>query len=213
MINLFDEPFVNDTRIEDNLFSINPFEDISNNYDNNEDIYPFLGGDCDFYRENYTNSNTVINEQGNNHTNNNQINSIINNNNNITNSNNNNSNNNNINSNNNNNNSNNNNNTSSNNNINEMLLNSNRFNNYDSIQNFRFRPRKKERIKDIKDKLTKTKFIKSLNKDNDCCIICLQEFKNNQQIYKLSCSHIFHIRCLNKEIKYRKKCPMCRKKF
>ena len=86
MISLFDEPFVNDTRIEDNLFSINPFEDISNNYDNNEDIYPFLGGDCDFYRENYTNSNTVINEQGNNHTNNNQINSIINNNNNITNS-------------------------------------------------------------------------------------------------------------------------------
>ena len=213
MINLFDEPFVNDTRIEDNLFSIDPFEGISNNYDINEDIYPNIGGDCDFYRENYTNSNTVINEQGNNHTNNNQINSIINNNNNITNSNNNNSNNNNINSNNNNNNSNNNNNTSSNNNINEMLLNSNRFNNYDSIQNFRFRPRKKERIKDIKDKLTKTKFIKSLNKDNDCCIICLQEFKNNQQIYKLSCSHIFHIRCLNKEIKYRKKCPMCRKKF
>ena len=211
MINLFDESFVNDTRIEDNLFSIDPFEDISYYYDNNEDIYPILGGHYDFFRENYTNSNTVINEQGNNHTNNNQINSIINNNDNIINSNNNNSNNNNINSN--NNNSNNNNNTSSNNNINEMLLNSNRFNNYDSIQNFRFRPRKKERIKDIKDKLTKTKFIKSLNKDNDCCIICLQEFKNNQKIYKLSCSHIFHIRCLNKEIKYRKKCPMCRKKF
>ena len=212
MISFFDEPFVNDTRIEDNLFSINTYEGIFNINDTNEDIYPNLGGQCDFFLENYTISNTVINEQGNNHTNNNQINSIINNNDNIINSNNNNSNNNNIISNNNNNNSNNNN-YSSNYNINDLILNSNSFNNYYLIQNFRFKPRKKERIKDIKDKLTKTKFIKSLNKDNDCCIICLQEFKNNQNIYKLSCSHIFHIRCLNKEIKYRKKCPMCRKKF
>ena len=224
MISFFDEPFVNDTRIEDNLFSINPYEGIFNINDTNEgifnindtneDIYPNLGGQCDFFLDNYTNSNTVINEQGNNHTNNNQINSIINNNDNISNSNNNNSNNNNIiSNNNNNNNSNNNNYFLSNYHINDLIPISNGFNNYYLIENFRFKPRKKERIKDIKDKLTKTKFIKSLNKDKDCCIICLQEFKNNQNIYKLSCSHIFHIRCLNKEIKYRKKCPMCRKKF
>ena len=110
MISFFDEPFVNDTRIEDNLFSINPYEGIFNINDTNEDIYPNLGGQCDFFLDNYTNSNTVINEQGNNHTNNNQINSIINNNDNIINSNNNNSNNNNIISNNNNNNNSNNNN-------------------------------------------------------------------------------------------------------
>ena len=130
---------------------------------------------------------TNSNEQEINHSNdNNQINNIINNNN--------------I-------NNNNDNNTNSNNiNNNNNIIN-------DSIFEFRFEPRNKRRNKNIKNKLTKTKFIKALNKDSDCCIICLQEFKNNQKIYKLSCNHIFHIRCLNKEIKYRQKCPTCRKKF
>lgn len=208
MINFFEESFVNDINIGDNLFLFNPSEDISNNFDINEDIYPnFFLYHCHYCdRINDTNSNVVINEQENNHINNNQINSINNNNSN--------SNNNMVNSNNNNTNSNSINNTNSNNNnVNERIPNSNPFNYSDPTLNFRFKPRKKEIIKNIKELLTKTKFIKSLNKDKDCCIICLQEFKNNQNIYKLSCSHIFHIRCLNKEIKYRKKCPMCRKKF
>ena len=40
MINFFEESFVNDINIGDNLFLFNPSEDISNNFDINEDIYP-----------------------------------------------------------------------------------------------------------------------------------------------------------------------------
>ena len=210
MINFFDEPISNVTLSEDNLFLSDLFEGINNNYDTYEEIEPnIFFHPCEYCMERNHNSNNFVIDQENNHTNNNnnQIN-IINNNNNNTNSNSNN--NNNINSN--NNNSNNNNNTSSNNNINERILDS-IFSELSLPQNYRFKPRNKERTKNIKNKLNKTKFIKSLNKDKDCCIICLQEFKNGQNIYKLPCDHIFHIRCLNKEIKYRQKCPMCRKKF
>ena len=216
MINLF-EPFDNDGIIEDNLFLSDPFEGVINKNDTYEDFFPTsFCNHCDFFRESNSNSNRNINEQEinltNNNTNNNQINDIDNNNNSNNNSN---SNNNNNNNNNNNANSSNNNNNSSNNNVNERIPNSGLFNYFIPILplNIRIKPKNKEKNKNIKDKLTKTKFIKSLYKDQDCCIICLQEFKNNQSIYKLSCNHIFHIRCLNKEIKYRKKCPMCRKKF
>ena len=206
MINFFDEPFVNHSIFEDNLFSTDPFEGINNNDNTYEEIDPISFDDY-FMERNHNYNIFFVNEQENNHTNNNnnQIN-IINNNNHNTNSNS--SNNNNINSNNNNTNLNDNNNTSSSNNINERIPNS-----IFSDQNYRFKPRNREKTKNIKNKLTKTKFIKSLNKDKDCCIICLQEFKNGQNIYKLPCDHIFHIRCLNKEIKYRQKCPMCRRKF
>jgi len=77
------------------------------------------------------------------------------------------------------------------------------------------RNQNRNKIKEIKDKLTKTRYKKSLQlkeRENNC-IICLGEFKSNQSIYTLPCSHIFHVRCLNKEVKFRQKCPMCRKQL
>ena len=67
-------------------------------------------------------------------------------------------------------------------------------------------------IKNIKNKLTKIRFKKSSssNENREECIICYQDFKNNQNVYRLPCSHLFHVRCLNTEIKYRQKCPLCR---
>ena len=67
-------------------------------------------------------------------------------------------------------------------------------------------------IENIKNNLTKIRFKKSssFNENRESCIICYQDFKNNQNVYSLPCSHLFHIRCLNKEIKYRQKCPLCR---
>ena len=67
-------------------------------------------------------------------------------------------------------------------------------------------------IKSIKENLSKTKIIrKSLLEDNQKnCMICLDEFKLGQNCYTLPCSHIFHVRCFNKELKIRKKCPICR---
>ena len=73
----------------------------------------------------------------------------------------------------------------------------------------------RNKIKEIKNKLTKTRYKKSLQlkeRENNC-IICLGDFKSNQSIYTLPCSHIFHVRCLNKEVKFRQKCPMCRKQL
>ena len=80
-------------------------------------------------------------------------------------------------------------------------------------RNFHFdEPRK---IKCIKEKLSKIKIkkVKNLEDKKKSCIICLEDFKNYQNIYTLPCSHIFHIHCLNKEIKLRQKCPICRKEL
>lgn len=70
------------------------------------------------------------------------------------------------------------------------------------------------KINSIKDNLSKLKIKKQylINKDNQKnCLICLEDFKYAQTIYKLSCSHIFHVHCFNKEVKIRQKCPICRR--
>ena len=73
----------------------------------------------------------------------------------------------------------------------------------------------KESIGNMKKKLTKTKFkeVLKLGDSNKKCTICFEEFKDNDNTYTLSCDHIFHVGCFNKEIKYRQKCPICRKKL
>ena len=43
------------------------------------------------------------------------------------------------------------------------------------------------------------------------CVICLDNIKNNQEIVKLKCNHIFHYTCLSK-IK-NNLCPLCRYKI
>ncbi len=74
---------------------------------------------------------------------------------------------------------------------------------------------KAQNTKFIKENLSKTKIKKVINLEDNRrdCIICLNEFKIGQNIYTLPCSHIFHVRCLNKEIKIRQKCPICRKEL
>lgn len=64
----------------------------------------------------------------------------------------------------------------------------------------------------IENRLNKLRFSKLLssNGNRDKCIICCENFKTNQSVYNLPCSHLFHVRCLDTEIKYRKKCPLCR---
>ena len=79
----------------------------------------------------------------------------------------------------------------------------------------RTRTRIRNYVKEIKNKLlTKKIIVKDISKLDDnknSCVICLEKFKNRQKVYKLDCTHIFHIKCLNKEIKFRQKCPSCRK--
>lgn len=69
-------------------------------------------------------------------------------------------------------------------------------------------------IKSIKEKLSKIKIEKQYlinNNNQKNCIICLEDFKYSQTIYKLPCFHTFHIHCFNKEVKFRQKCPACRR--
>lgn len=115
------------------------------------------------------------------------------------------------------------NNLENNNNNNTHNINNN-LNQHDS-RNFTFidlvvirrRTRRRSRInlKEIKNKLlTKKIIVKDISKLDDnknSCVICLEKFKNRQKVYKLDCTHIFHIKCLNKEIKFRQNCPSCRK--
>ena len=85
------------------------------------------------------------------------------------------------------------------------------FHNFDD---FSFRINRTE-IRNIKKKLTKIKFknTESSSGNGEKCIICYENFKKYQKIYSLPCHHLFHINCLNKEIKYRQKCPICRKEL
>ena len=75
--------------------------------------------------------------------------------------------------------------------------------------------RKRIAIINIKNKLTQIRFRESLYSEgsNEKCIICFEDFKSEQNVYKLSCHHLFHVDCLDKEIEYRQKCPLCRKKL
>ena len=42
------------------------------------------------------------------------------------------------------------------------------------------------------------------------CIICHCDAKKN--LSSLYCGHIFHFKCINKWVKKKKKCPICREK-
>ena len=42
------------------------------------------------------------------------------------------------------------------------------------------------------------------------CSICLNIFKNGEQITKTNCNHIFHNSCITEWTRYKKNCPNCR---
>ena len=68
------------------------------------------------------------------------------------------------------------------------------------------------KIKKIKKNLTKRKYNK-LNEIYNNCRLCFRDFKSNQNIYILPCSHIFHVGCLNNEVIFWQECPRRRKQF
>lgn len=62
-------------------------------------------------------------------------------------------------------------------------------------------------LKSIKRNLPKIKYKEN---EESKCVICIEDFKKGQTVYRLTCNHIFHVHCLNKELKKRLKCPLCR---
>ena len=47
-------------------------------------------------------------------------------------------------------------------------------------------------------------------KDKDTCNICLENFEENESLFKTACNHLFHKDCLCTWTKIRSTCPVCR---
>jgi len=50
------------------------------------------------------------------------------------------------------------------------------------------------------------------NNDNKC-VVCQYEFKNGEEVTKLSCGHLFHSECVDTWLSKNKVCPMCHKEI
>jgi hypothetical protein len=53
-------------------------------------------------------------------------------------------------------------------------------------------------------------FHKTFFEDNSQCIICMENFTENELVKQLSCGHIFHEDCINQWLEQQKNCPFCK---
>ena len=68
----------------------------------------------------------------------------------------------------------------------------------------------KKQIKRIpKVKYNKSKF----RNDDNKCVVCQYDFKNGENVTKLSCGHLFHSDCVDTWLSNNKVCPMCHKEI
>lgn len=58
-------------------------------------------------------------------------------------------------------------------------------------------------------KIPTVKYNKKKYTENDKCVICQEEFKENEIVSKLGCNHIYHSNCIRQWLKSNKKCPFC----
>jgi hypothetical protein len=54
-------------------------------------------------------------------------------------------------------------------------------------------------------------YIEKLIKESYECPICLDEIKENNNVFLTLCGHLFHLDCLNEAMTFRKRCPSCRR--
>jgi len=60
------------------------------------------------------------------------------------------------------------------------------------------------------DKLPDVKYDKNKYSENYQCIICMEEFENNENVKLLPCDHIFHNNCIKQWLLKQKTCPFCK---
>jgi hypothetical protein len=92
---------------------------------------------------------------------------------------------------------------------------SNIFPNINQILEKYFLKNKKIKDKDINKCLGKyKKFDKKSNEiiNKDYCKICYQDFNIKEYKRNLKCNHFFHKKCIDKWIKIKNTCPICRDK-
>jgi hypothetical protein len=75
-----------------------------------------------------------------------------------------------------------------------------------------------ENVDDIKDIINQLpvntlKDVNKLNEENKRCVICYENFKNNDNIIYLPCFHFFHQNCIINWIKKKPSCPLCKIKI
>jgi len=58
--------------------------------------------------------------------------------------------------------------------------------------------------------LTNIKNLKDLSNDKKDCIICLEEFKNGDEVITLPCFHLYHKECIKDWLKRNNLCPICK---
>ena len=59
--------------------------------------------------------------------------------------------------------------------------------------------------------VNKIEDINKLNDENKKCVICLEDFKNNDKSIYLPCFHLFHEKCITDWINMNKRfCPFCK---
>ena len=61
--------------------------------------------------------------------------------------------------------------------------------------------------------ISKIKDINKLDEEKKKCLICLDNFKNNDDSIILPCIHIFHAECIKKWLKNKNSCPICKSKI
>ena len=72
-------------------------------------------------------------------------------------------------------------------------------------------------VKKLYHKIVMNILIKEIDKDeivdkiNNMCSICLEEYIDDRKLNKLKCGHIYHKECIMKWIKNNNECPLCRK--
>ena len=49
-----------------------------------------------------------------------------------------------------------------------------------------------------------------MDQENDSCIICQEEYENEEKIGFLDCGHEYHADCLKKWVLVKNVCPLCR---
>jgi hypothetical protein len=60
---------------------------------------------------------------------------------------------------------------------------------------------------------SKLKEVKKLPQDKKSCVICLEDYKENDTILTIPCYHIFHKKCVIDWFKNDNTCPICKFKI
>ena len=64
--------------------------------------------------------------------------------------------------------------------------------------------------KDKINKIPSKPFHMALFEDNSDCIICMENFSENELVKQLPCGHIFHGECIDHWLEQEKTCPFCK---